>query len=117
MRVLLVASEDSTIDDLYLELVTTFNLKHHTCSNLAVEKVIGATRIYKNSDGLLFKEFSNFHCLWVGVSGQRMHCIVGRLGLFLHGFIFEFEVLFRWYERTERFGMAGQEVTLVFRTS
>ncbi|RWW57218.1 hypothetical protein BHE74_00036011 [Ensete ventricosum] len=26
-----------------------------------------------------------------------MHCIVGRLGLFLRGFIFEFEVFFRWY--------------------
>ncbi|RWV96729.1 hypothetical protein GW17_00040538 [Ensete ventricosum] len=26
-----------------------------------------------------------------------MHYIVGRLGLFLHSFIFEFEVFFRWY--------------------
>ncbi|RWW49501.1 hypothetical protein BHE74_00044319 [Ensete ventricosum] len=67
------------------------------CNNLAVEKVIGAARIYKNGDGLLFKESSNFHRLWVGVTNQRVHCIVGRLGLFLRSFIFEFKVFFRWY--------------------
>ncbi|RZS10863.1 hypothetical protein BHM03_00042137 [Ensete ventricosum] len=72
------------------------------CSSLAIEEVIGVARIYKNSDGLLFKESSNFHFLWVGVIGQHMHCIVGRLGLFLHGFIFEFEVFFIWYAGDER---------------
>ncbi|RZS20461.1 hypothetical protein BHM03_00052977, partial [Ensete ventricosum] len=93
----LVAIEDSIVGDLYVELVATFHLKRHTCSNLAVEKVIGVAHIYKNGDGLLFKESSNFHCLRVGVTGQRMHCIVGWLGLFLRGFIFEFEVFLRWY--------------------
>ncbi|RZS25511.1 hypothetical protein BHM03_00058718 [Ensete ventricosum] len=91
----LVAIEDSIVGDLYVELVTTFDLKHHTCNNLAVEEVIGATHIYKNGDVLLFKESSNFHHLWVGVAGQRVLCIVSRLGLFLRGFIFGFEALFR----------------------
>ncbi|RRT35396.1 hypothetical protein B296_00020454 [Ensete ventricosum] len=67
------------------------------CSNLAFEKVIGVARIYNNGDGLMFKESSNFHLLWVGVTGQHMHYIVGRLGLFLFGFIFKFEVIFKWY--------------------
>ncbi|RWV80869.1 hypothetical protein GW17_00057786, partial [Ensete ventricosum] len=92
-----VTIEDSTVGDLYVELVVTFDLKHHTCNNLAVEKVISADHIYKNGDWLLFKESSNFLRLRVGVTGQRMHCIVGGLGLFLHGFIFELEVFFRWY--------------------
>ncbi|RRT65497.1 hypothetical protein B296_00007012 [Ensete ventricosum] len=26
-----------------------------------------------------------------------MHCVVGRLGLFLYGFIFRFEAFFRWF--------------------
>ncbi|RWV79932.1 hypothetical protein GW17_00058868 [Ensete ventricosum] len=26
-----------------------------------------------------------------------MHCVVGRLGLFLYGFLFEFEAFFRWF--------------------
>ncbi|RRT37718.1 hypothetical protein B296_00031941 [Ensete ventricosum] len=85
------------VGDLYVELVKTFDLKRHTCNNLAVEEVIGAARIYKNGDGLLFKESSNFHRLRVGVTGQRVHYMVGRLGLFLRGFIFEFEVFFKWY--------------------
>ncbi|RRT41664.1 hypothetical protein B296_00052948 [Ensete ventricosum] len=93
----LVVIEDSIVSDLYVELVATFHLKRHTCSNLAVKKVIGVAHIYKNGDGLLFKESSNFHCLRVGVTGQCMHCIVGWLGLFLRGFIFEFEVFLRWY--------------------
>ncbi|RWW06344.1 hypothetical protein GW17_00030338 [Ensete ventricosum] len=96
-RAPLVAIEDSAIGDLYVELVATFDLKHHTCNNLAVEKVIDTTHIYKNSDGLLFKESSNFHHLQVGVIGECVHCIVGRLGLFLRGFIFKFEVFFKWY--------------------
>ncbi|RWW19243.1 hypothetical protein GW17_00016726 [Ensete ventricosum] len=29
--------------------------------------------------------------------GHRVHCIVGRLGLFLRGFIFGFEDFFRWF--------------------
>ncbi|RZS03128.1 hypothetical protein BHM03_00033268 [Ensete ventricosum] len=28
---------------------------------------------------------------------NRMHCVVGQLGLFLHGFIFGFETFFRWF--------------------
>ncbi|RZS21294.1 hypothetical protein BHM03_00053928 [Ensete ventricosum] len=63
LRAPLVAIENSAIDDLYVELVTTFDFKRHTCSNLVVEKVISAAHIYKNGDGLLFKESSNFHCL------------------------------------------------------
>ncbi|RWW42392.1 hypothetical protein BHE74_00052060, partial [Ensete ventricosum] len=94
----LVAIEDSTVGDLYIELVATFDLKHHTCNNIAIEKVIGVARIYKNGDGLLFKESSNYQRLRVGVTGQRVHCIVSRLGLFLRDFIFEFEVFFRWYD-------------------
>ncbi|RWW68892.1 hypothetical protein BHE74_00023550 [Ensete ventricosum] len=96
-RAPLVAIEDSTVSDLYVELVATFDLKRRTCSNLAAEEVIGAARVYKNGDGLLFKESSNFHRLRVGVVDQRVHCIVGRLGLFLRGFIFEFEAFFRWF--------------------
>ncbi|RZR92103.1 hypothetical protein BHM03_00020352 [Ensete ventricosum] len=26
-----------------------------------------------------------------------MHCVVGRLGLFLYGFLFGFEAFFRWF--------------------
>ncbi|RRT41298.1 hypothetical protein B296_00049736 [Ensete ventricosum] len=67
------------------------------CSNFTVEEVIGVARIYKNGDGLLFKESSNFHRLRGGVAGQRVYYIVDRLGLFLHGFIFKFEAFFRWF--------------------
>ncbi|RWV79232.1 hypothetical protein GW17_00059671, partial [Ensete ventricosum] len=88
-RAPLVAIEDSAIDDLYVELVATFDLKLHTCSNLVVEKVIGATRNYKNDDALLFKESSNSHRLRVRVTDQRVHYIIGKLGLFLRGFIIE----------------------------
>ncbi|RRT49928.1 hypothetical protein B296_00004665 [Ensete ventricosum] len=38
---------------------------------------------------------SNFHRLRIGVAGQCMHYIVGRLGLFLYGFLFGFEAFFR----------------------
>ncbi|RRT64328.1 hypothetical protein B296_00018855 [Ensete ventricosum] len=69
MSALLVAIEDSTIGDLYVKLVATFNLKRYTCSNLAVEEVIGIAHIHRNGDGLLFKESSNFHRLRVGVAG------------------------------------------------
>ncbi|RWW37373.1 hypothetical protein BHE74_00057527, partial [Ensete ventricosum] len=92
----LVVIEDSAVSDLYVELVATFDLKRHTCSDLAIKKVICATRIDENGDGLLFKKSSNFHCLRVGVVGQRVHCVVDRLGLFLHGFIFGFNAFFRW---------------------
>ncbi|RWV93545.1 hypothetical protein GW17_00043993 [Ensete ventricosum] len=34
----------------------------------------------------------------VGVIGQRVHCIIDRLGLFLCSFIFKFEVFFRWFD-------------------
>ncbi|RWV98512.1 hypothetical protein BHE74_00014197 [Ensete ventricosum] len=64
----LVAIEDSIVGDLYVELAATLNLKHHKCSNLIVEKVIGAARIYKNDNELLLKESSNFHHLRVGVT-------------------------------------------------
>ncbi|RWV97279.1 hypothetical protein BHE74_00044320 [Ensete ventricosum] len=67
------------------------------CSNLAVKEVLGVACIYKNGDGLMFKKSSNFHRMRVGVSGQRMHCVVGQLGLFLSGFIFRFEAFFRWF--------------------
>ncbi|RWW17139.1 hypothetical protein BHE74_00049807 [Ensete ventricosum] len=93
----LVAIEDSTIDDLYVKHFATFDLKCHTYNNLIVEEVIGAARIYKNDYGLLFKESSNFHRLRVGVAGQHVHCMVGRLGLFLHDFIFGFEAFFIWF--------------------
>ncbi|RWV80242.1 hypothetical protein BHE74_00046619 [Ensete ventricosum] len=66
-------------------------------SDLVVEEVICDARIDENGDGLLFKKSSNFHRLRVGVAGQRVHYIVGRLGLFLYGFIFGFEALFRWF--------------------
>ncbi|RRT70407.1 hypothetical protein B296_00027356 [Ensete ventricosum] len=66
------------------------------CSDLAVEEVICAARANKNSDGLLFKKSSNFH-LQVGVADQRVHYVVSRLGLFLHGFIFKFKAFFRWF--------------------
>ncbi|RRT64046.1 hypothetical protein B296_00006920 [Ensete ventricosum] len=88
MRAPLVAIEDSTVGDLYVKLVASFNLKRHTCSDLAVEEVICAARIDENGDELLFKKSSNFHSLWVGVVGQHVHYVVGRLGLILHGFIF-----------------------------
>ncbi|RZS14095.1 hypothetical protein BHM03_00045775, partial [Ensete ventricosum] len=88
LRAPLVAIEDSAIGDLYVELVTTFNLKRHSCSDLAVEEVICAAHIDENDDRLLFKKSSNFHLLRVGVVGQHVHCVVGRLGLFPHSFIF-----------------------------
>ncbi|RZS29103.1 hypothetical protein BHM03_00062785, partial [Ensete ventricosum] len=31
------------------------------------------------------------------VAGQCMHCVVGRLGLFLYGFLFGFEAFFKWF--------------------
>ncbi|RWW14397.1 hypothetical protein GW17_00021835 [Ensete ventricosum] len=77
-RAPLVAIEDSTVDDLYVELVATFDLKHHTCSDLTVEEVIYAVHIDENGDGLLFKKSSNFHSLRVQVAGQRVHYVVGR---------------------------------------
>ncbi|RWV97725.1 hypothetical protein GW17_00039466, partial [Ensete ventricosum] len=43
----------------------------------------------------------------VGVADQRMHCIVGWLGIFLRGFLFR---------GTVGLGMAGRGVTLVLRT-
>ncbi|RRT61003.1 hypothetical protein B296_00039571, partial [Ensete ventricosum] len=93
----LVAIEDSTIDDLYVKLVATFNLKRHTCSDLAVEEVICATCIDENGDRLLFKKSTNFHRMRVGVASQRMHYVVDRLELFLRGFIFRFEAFLRWF--------------------
>ncbi|RWW49602.1 hypothetical protein BHE74_00044204 [Ensete ventricosum] len=96
-RAPLVIIENSTVSDLYVELVVTFDLKHHTCSDLVVEEVICATRIDENGDRLLFRKSSNFHRLRVRVAGQRVHCVVSRLGLFLHGFIFGFEAFFRWF--------------------
>ncbi|RRT38368.1 hypothetical protein B296_00005943 [Ensete ventricosum] len=82
LRAPLVAIEDSAIDDLYVELVTTFDFKCHTCSNLVVEKVISATHIYKNSDGLLFKESSNFHCL-----GQQQIDLIYDLGMIVEAHV------------------------------
>ncbi|RWW82333.1 hypothetical protein BHE74_00009205, partial [Ensete ventricosum] len=79
-RAPLVALKDSTVGDLYIELVATFDLEHHTCSNLAIEEVICAARIYENGDGLLFEKSPNFHRPRVGVTGQRVHCKVGQLG-------------------------------------
>ncbi|RRT74884.1 hypothetical protein B296_00008376 [Ensete ventricosum] len=93
----LVAIEDSAVGDLYVELVATFDLKRHTCNNLAVEEFICVALIDENGDRLLFKKSSNFHRLRVGVVGQRVHCVVGRLGLFLRGFIFGFEAFFKWF--------------------
>ncbi|RWW44828.1 hypothetical protein BHE74_00049376 [Ensete ventricosum] len=139
-RAPLVAIKDSPVDDLYVELVAIFDLKHHTCSNLVVKEVIYAARIDENGDQLLFKKSSNFHRLWVGVAGQRVHCVVSRLGLFLHGLIFGFEAFFRWFavlilywfnheesallqrcsrlhEGVEGFGMASRGATLILRTS
>ncbi|RWW54900.1 hypothetical protein BHE74_00038492, partial [Ensete ventricosum] len=98
----LVAIEDSTIGDLYVELVTIFDLKCHTCSNLAIEEVIGVGCIYKNGDGLLFKESSNFHNRRVIVTGH----------LFLCGFIFKFEVFFRWYDILILYGFDDEEPPL-----
>ncbi|RWW38200.1 hypothetical protein BHE74_00056583 [Ensete ventricosum] len=67
------------------------------CSDLAVEEVICAAYIDENGDQLLFKKSSNFHRLRVGVADQHVHCVVGRLGLFLYGFIFRFAAFFRWF--------------------
>ncbi|RWW03697.1 hypothetical protein GW17_00033123 [Ensete ventricosum] len=39
----------------------------------------------------------NFYRLRVGVVGQCVHCVVGRLALFLHGFFFRFKGVFRWF--------------------
>ncbi|RRT34843.1 hypothetical protein B296_00051341, partial [Ensete ventricosum] len=108
----LVTIEDSAVGNFYVKLIATFDLKRHTCSNLAVEEVIGATHIYKNGDGLMFKESSNFHRLRVGVAGQRVHCIVDRLGLFLRGFIFEFEAFFRWFAILVLYWFNHKEPTL-----
>ncbi|RZS16661.1 hypothetical protein BHM03_00048689 [Ensete ventricosum] len=61
------------------------------CSDLAVEEVICVAHIDENGDRLMFKKSSNFHRLRVVVADQRVHCVVYRLGLFHHGFIFRFE--------------------------
>ncbi|RWW58355.1 hypothetical protein BHE74_00034826 [Ensete ventricosum] len=108
----LVAIEDSAVGDLYVELVATFDLKRHTCSNLAVEEVICVALIDENGDRLLFKKSSNFHRLRVGVVGQRVHCVVGRLGLFLRGFIFGFEAFFKWFAVLTLYWFNHEEPTL-----
>ncbi|RRT67952.1 hypothetical protein B296_00025927 [Ensete ventricosum] len=82
------------------------------CNDLAVEEVIYAARIDENGDQLLFKKPSNFYHLRVGVAGQRVHCVVGRLGLFLHGFIFGFEVFFRWFDVLILYWFNHEEPTL-----
>ncbi|RWW78231.1 hypothetical protein BHE74_00013551 [Ensete ventricosum] len=69
------------------------------CSNLIVGEVICDARIDENGDGLLFKKSSNFHRMRVGVVGQRVHYVVGKLGLFLCGFIFGFKA--RWSAHAE----------------
>ncbi|RZR71081.1 hypothetical protein BHM03_00003408 [Ensete ventricosum] len=68
-RAPLVAFKNLVIGDLYIELVATFNLKRHTCNNLAVKKVICVALIYENSDGLLLEKSHYFHRMWVGVAG------------------------------------------------
>ncbi|RWW42799.1 hypothetical protein BHE74_00051613 [Ensete ventricosum] len=93
----LVAIEDSTVSDLYIKLIATFDLKHHMCNDLTIEEIIYAACIDENGDRLQFKKSSNFHRLQIGVAGQPVHCVVDRLGLFLHGFIFGFNALFRWF--------------------
>ncbi|RWW61147.1 hypothetical protein BHE74_00031809 [Ensete ventricosum] len=65
----LVAFKNLVVGDLYIELVATFNLKRHTCNNLAVKKVICVALIYENSDGLLLEKSHYFHRMWVGVAG------------------------------------------------
>ncbi|RWV77311.1 hypothetical protein GW17_00061878 [Ensete ventricosum] len=67
------------------------------CSNLTIAEVICAVCVDENGDGLLLQKSSNFHYLRVGVAGQRVHCVVGRLVLFLCGFFFDFEAFFRWF--------------------
>ncbi|RWW88504.1 hypothetical protein BHE74_00002618 [Ensete ventricosum] len=67
------------------------------CSNLTIEEVICVFRVDENGDGLLLQKSSNFHRLRVGVAGQHVHYVVGRLGLFLRGFFFSFEAFFRWF--------------------
>ncbi|RWW64463.1 hypothetical protein BHE74_00028300 [Ensete ventricosum] len=69
MRAPSVALKDPTVGDLYVEFVATFNLKRHMSSNLVVEKVICAARIYENGDRLLLEKSSHFHRLRVGVAG------------------------------------------------
>ncbi|RWV97561.1 hypothetical protein GW17_00039641 [Ensete ventricosum] len=93
----MVAIENSTVGDLYVKLVATFNLKCQMCSNLTIDEVICTACVDENGDGLLLQKSSNFHRLRVRVASQRVHCIVGRLGLFLHGFLFGFEAFFRWF--------------------
>ncbi|RRT38070.1 hypothetical protein B296_00041340 [Ensete ventricosum] len=111
-RASLVAIEDLAIDDLYVELVTTFDLKRHTCSNLVVEEVIYAARIDENDDQLLFKKSSNFHRLRVRVADQHVHCVICRLGLFLRGIIFGFEAFFRWFNVLNLYWFNDEEPTL-----
>ncbi|RWW46026.1 hypothetical protein BHE74_00048071 [Ensete ventricosum] len=76
----------------------------------------------------------------VGIAGQYVHCVVGRLGFFLHSFFFRFKGFFRcfiililrWFNHEELalfvvmflapqggvgLDMAGRGVTLVLRTS
>ncbi|RZS25914.1 hypothetical protein BHM03_00059189 [Ensete ventricosum] len=65
------------------------------CNNLTIEEVICAARVNENDDGLLFQKSSNFHRPRVGVAGHCVHCVVGRLGLFLYGFFFRFKGFFR----------------------
>ncbi|RWV99740.1 hypothetical protein BHE74_00004128 [Ensete ventricosum] len=72
-------------------------MKCQTCSNFTIEEVICAAHVEENGDGLLFQKSSNFHHLRVGVAGQCVHCVVGRLGIFLYGFFFMFQGFFRWF--------------------
>ncbi|RWV81435.1 hypothetical protein GW17_00057146 [Ensete ventricosum] len=64
-------------------------------SNHIVEEVICAACVDENDDGLLFQKSSNFHRLRVVVAGQCVHCVVGRLGLFLYVFFFRFKDFLR----------------------
>ncbi|RRT85770.1 hypothetical protein B296_00000295 [Ensete ventricosum] len=114
-RAPLVTIEDSVVGDLYIELVATFDLKCHMCSKIVVEEVIYVAHIDENGDGLLFKKSSNFLRLWVGVTGQRMHCIVGRLGLSSMASSSGLRLSFD--EGAEGFSMAGWGATLVLRAS
>ncbi|RWW12924.1 hypothetical protein GW17_00023389 [Ensete ventricosum] len=83
------------------------HLKHHMCNNLAIEKVIHAAH----------KESSNFHHLRDGVIGQRVHFIVGQLGLFIYGFIFKFKIFFRWYGVLVLYWFDDEELPLLQRCS
>ncbi|RRT82226.1 hypothetical protein B296_00006404 [Ensete ventricosum] len=77
-QALLVALKNSTVGDLSIELIATFDLKCHTCSNLAIKEVICAARIYENGDGLLLEKSSYFHRLRVRVEGVEGFGIAGR---------------------------------------